>query len=657
MFQDFTGKNLQGRSFKGRNLAGANFSRTTIRGADFMGANLEGANFSHAVAGVQPRWAVILVAISFLISTCSGGFVGIASILATYPLIWGFSQQFEFILAIPFSELTKIFPVAPVFFIVTFFLLFAQFCSATIRKGLEPASRVLIQTTILIPASVISIFVLSPVLWVALKLGAIFGLGSMIESFAVGLLIASFPAIAGIILAAITGALVWCIVVMLGVAVGVTEALAGVGAVALFLARIMTAISVVIGAWEKVPSMSEIGLVAWIEVVVVAVVVACFVASISGYVSWQAFRENNKYARIHSSTVVFAALGGTNFESANLTDANFTRATLKSTNFRRAKMMRTDWFNCRQLSLAIVENTYLQDAKIQKLAIAKNGQNQNFDGTNLQGINLQGANLVAVSFIGANLDRTNLQQADLSRANLARSQLEAADLTSATLTGANIEDWKITRSTKLEGIIADYVYMREGNRMPHQGTFKPGEFRTFIRFFLYTLDLYHDGDVNPQAAISALQHLSQNYRESLEIVAVDNRGDRTILKLKTSETINHVLLKNNYLDLYHKLLLENDKPSELLALTDHTKAVDFFTQILAETKQQQSTVYLWNSGIHLKGDRIVLTIDQSRSQTIDTQGESLNISEPNAFNLGNISGTVAKTINQSHDAKEENKNR
>jgi len=35
MPQDFSGKNLQGRSFKGLDLTGANFSHSDIRGADF----------------------------------------------------------------------------------------------------------------------------------------------------------------------------------------------------------------------------------------------------------------------------------------------------------------------------------------------------------------------------------------------------------------------------------------------------------------------------------------------------------------------------------------------------------------------------------------------------------------------------------------------
>ena len=75
MALDFCGQNLRGRNFKGRqDLAGANFSHADIRGANFSGANLTGANFTLAKAGLQRRWAIGLVIISFLLSGLSGFF-------------------------------------------------------------------------------------------------------------------------------------------------------------------------------------------------------------------------------------------------------------------------------------------------------------------------------------------------------------------------------------------------------------------------------------------------------------------------------------------------------------------------------------------------------------------------------------------------------
>ncbi|WP_414552647.1 pentapeptide repeat-containing protein [Anabaena sp. CCY 0017] len=74
MHQNFSGKNLRGRSFKGQNLEGSDFSYADIRGANFTGANLQNANFSHAQCGLQKRWAIFLVSVSWFFSAIYGSF-------------------------------------------------------------------------------------------------------------------------------------------------------------------------------------------------------------------------------------------------------------------------------------------------------------------------------------------------------------------------------------------------------------------------------------------------------------------------------------------------------------------------------------------------------------------------------------------------------
>ena len=76
---NYSGKNLRGRSFKGQNLEGANFSYADIRSANFTGANLRGANFTGAKAGLQRRWVVFLLIISLLM-------LGISSFLSLFNL-------------------------------------------------------------------------------------------------------------------------------------------------------------------------------------------------------------------------------------------------------------------------------------------------------------------------------------------------------------------------------------------------------------------------------------------------------------------------------------------------------------------------------------------------------------------------------------------
>lgn len=72
MPEDYSGQNFRGRSFKNQDLTGANFSYADIRGANFTNTKLIDANFSHAKAGLQKRWAIVLVILSLFLLTLSG---------------------------------------------------------------------------------------------------------------------------------------------------------------------------------------------------------------------------------------------------------------------------------------------------------------------------------------------------------------------------------------------------------------------------------------------------------------------------------------------------------------------------------------------------------------------------------------------------------
>ncbi|NET58378.1 MAG: hypothetical protein F6K47_20150 [Symploca sp. SIO2E6] len=113
--RDFSGECLRGQSFKGKNLEGADFSEADIRGANFSNAKLSGAKFCGAKAGLQRRWAVFLVAVSWLLSALSGLFsIWMAAVVALL-----LDTKIEYFLAGVVSLI-----VLAVFFIVT------------IRKGL-----------------------------------------------------------------------------------------------------------------------------------------------------------------------------------------------------------------------------------------------------------------------------------------------------------------------------------------------------------------------------------------------------------------------------------------------------------------------------------------------------------------------------------------
>ena len=65
--RNFQGANLRGLSFKGKDLSGADLSGADLRGTNFSGANLTGAKFVDAKAGLQRRWWIFLLIISFFL--------------------------------------------------------------------------------------------------------------------------------------------------------------------------------------------------------------------------------------------------------------------------------------------------------------------------------------------------------------------------------------------------------------------------------------------------------------------------------------------------------------------------------------------------------------------------------------------------------------
>ena len=69
---DYSGENLQGRSFRRANLRQADFTGADLRGADFSYANLSGAKFSKAKTGIRKISQAFLFLFSLLLSLFSG---------------------------------------------------------------------------------------------------------------------------------------------------------------------------------------------------------------------------------------------------------------------------------------------------------------------------------------------------------------------------------------------------------------------------------------------------------------------------------------------------------------------------------------------------------------------------------------------------------
>ena len=94
---------------------------------------------------------------------------------------------------------------------------------------------------------------------------------------------------------------------------------------------------------------------------------------VSAYVAWRSLKGDEKYALVRSTAVAFAAIGGTSFRGADLTDANFTAARLKSTDLRDAKLIRTCFHKTKLLDRVRPGISYLQHSQVRQLILTGQG--------------------------------------------------------------------------------------------------------------------------------------------------------------------------------------------------------------------------------------------------------------------------------------------
>ncbi|MEH2419834.1 MAG: pentapeptide repeat-containing protein [Nostoc sp.] len=149
--QDYSSKNLRGRSFKGQDLTGANFSNADIRSTDFTNATLIGANFSRATTGLQRRWASGIILFSLLLLIILGLITTLVSSLASFSLYLALD-------ALPLQNeeiiYTAVGSMSP--------LLFLILCITTLNRNLKPvwsAGALALFGSFLFAASLIFLFV------------------------------------------------------------------------------------------------------------------------------------------------------------------------------------------------------------------------------------------------------------------------------------------------------------------------------------------------------------------------------------------------------------------------------------------------------------------------------------------------------------------
>ena len=466
---------LRGQSFKGQYLAGADFSNADIRSANFAKAGLRGANFSGAQAGLQKRWAALLVLLSWGLAAVAG----YLSTVAAYLVVLSGSDLLEERVA---------------GWIALFFL--AIFLFLIVRRGTNT-----IATAVAAAGAAASVFAF--VFAIAIAIASAFTVAFVL---AIAIAIASAFAVA--------------FVLAIAIAIAIAGAIAGAIAVAIAVAFVL-AIAVAVENTETV-----------VVTVVVIAVVAVIVAGVSAYLSGRALRGDPRDAWIRSLAIAFAAMGGTCFREADLTGACFQRARLKSTDLRRARLRLTDWHQAKKLDRARLGGTILFNDKVRQLTVTHRGSGQSYKGLDLRGAHLAGADLSEADLSEADLSNATLEGACLERANLTKTQALGTRFHQATLTGACLEAWNIDSTTQLAGAVCDYVYLlnNQQERRPSSGNFAAGEFTKLFAEVLDTIDLIFRNGLDWRAFVTSFQQVQvENEDSELAIQSIENKGDGVVV--------------------------------------------------------------------------------------------------------------------------------
>ncbi|MCC5667815.1 pentapeptide repeat-containing protein [Nostoc sp. CHAB 5784] len=572
MPQDFSAKKLRGRNFARQDLTGANFSHADIRGADFTNAILRGANFRGAKTGLQQRWS--LTRLFFLL------FLSLTVMDLTKFFYYNSFSDFPLNVS---SWIDFVFLIAPafIFYTVLFFTIIKQgFTVQWFRRVLKVIA---------------SIYAVKYLLSTTINLGPI----------RLGIPLLGDVNLASVVIAVTSIIVHATMIVVLVAIIGVNQAIV-IGVCLIEIAVFVTFINFQL--WANNHVQISLAILLNNPLLLFNIFLSALIILVSGYIGWLALNGNERFKVIRTLGMIISSIGGTNFHGADLTEANFLGALLRNTDFDEANLTRTCWFKASKIDFVIPGETYLKFASVRNLVTTLEGTSQDFARKDLRGINLKGAKLQNANFIDTDLSQADIRDADLSGAILVHTRLEQADLTGANLTGACIQDWVVTRTTKLEDVKCDYVFLKYVNggkrdQMPPRDNFKPGEFTIFVKNVLDTIDLYHDPNINPRVALQVIENLSKKYNARLELVGVKRAENAITLIVKSFNSIDEEKFQEEYYDEYNQTLSLN--------LVDHHQILPHYEKIIEKVTDMVEDVkirptnhieYLDNKGLFVGGN-------------------------------------------------------
>jgi uncharacterized protein YjbI with pentapeptide repeats len=342
---------------------------------------------------------------------------------------------------------------------------------------------------------------------------------------------------------------------------------------------------------------------------------------------------------------------GANFRASNLQEASLRQTYLQGANLKAANLIRANFKNANlensnlevaSLGGANFERAFLRNANLLAHIHRCNLRNSILEGANLGGANLQNVDLSYADLSYANLISTKFSNAVLTQANLHTSQVVAAEFNNSVLTGACIADWHINSSTKLDGVICDYIYRtieKDGQfsgRLPvdPNSTFAPGEFTQRFQILASaqeTIDITFTEGIDWQAFFQSFQELrSQNPDTDISIQGMERKAEGFIVRLEVNQETDKATTETQFKQLYVQQL-----------------------QVLEAQYEERLRL----QGAHLEDIRELLSFERQErtrlSKVVETMANEQKITQSFHSSVGSVAGTnygsMTAYINQNSD--------
>ena len=347
---------------------------------------------------------------------------------------------------------------------------------------------------------------------------------------------------------------------------------------------------------------------------------------------------NLKNAYLRLAHLREASLDRANLSHANLSNANLSEAYLREVDLSGADLgniclLRAD-LNRANLSHANLSNANLSEASLREANLSE----ADLSGADFSKVNLREANLSNANLDEADLSWVNLSESNLNGANLSRTQSLHTSFSNAVFSGACIEDWHIGNSTRLDGIVCDYIFRttdhngKFSGRLPvdKSSFFIDGEFTQRFQILasaLETIDLTFTEGIDWQAFFQSFQEVCHSHStENLSIQSMERKGEAFVVRLETNADIDKAVIETEIKQLYawrttmletqyaEKLKLQGiqiEEARETIQVERHNNAT--LMGIIAGMAENQSSKYEFNGPV---GSVVDTAASGSRVQSV-----------------------------------------